>query len=323
MKILITGGTGFIGCQLAKALTNKGVEVDLLDLYEPSRHDTEFASLMNSELVRFFKLDLMNNEELSKLEKNYTIIVHLAALLGVQNVIDSPDKTLDANVQMTTNILKFGRQNPKLKKFLFASTSEVYAGTLRNGTLRIPTPENTTLILPPLHEPRTSYMLSKIYGEALCAQSRLPYTIIRPHNVYGPRMGNRHVIPQLLKKACETKESYLEVFSVEHTRTFCFITDAVEMIVELLATPNSVGKTFNIGTEKPEVPIKEVAQIIIDQIGKPLTIKPMPATEGSPERRAPDMSACFAVTNFSSKVSLEQGIAKCLEWYAPTFRCDS
>jgi nucleoside-diphosphate-sugar epimerase len=90
---------------------------------------------------------------------------------------------------MLENVLTLARDQRDFSRFLFASTSEVYAGTLQYFGMPIPTPENTPLAMTALDEPRTSYMISKIMGEAMCQQSGLPFTIFRPHNVYGPRMG--------------------------------------------------------------------------------------------------------------------------------------
>ena len=102
---------------------------------------------------------------------------------------------------MLRNIITFGKRQENLERLIFTSTSEVYAGTLKYFSLKIPTPENTPLALTELSENRTSYMLSKIYGEALCLHSGLPVTIVRPHNFYGPRMGLSHVIPELFKES--------------------------------------------------------------------------------------------------------------------------
>ena len=92
-------------------------------------------------------------------------------------------------------------------------------------------------------------MLSKIYGESMCINSMLP-TIIRPHNFYGPRMGLSHVIPELMKKAVESENSKIDVFSINHKRTFCYIEDAVNAIQKLSESQNSIGKTYNIGDEE-------------------------------------------------------------------------
>src|SRR5262249_20084204 len=148
------------------------------------------------------------------------------------------------------------------------------AGTLRHGDLPVPTPEDVTLTLMPLREPRSSYMLSKIYGEAMLVHSGLPYTIVRPHNIYGPRMGMAHVVPQLLEKAHEAgPHSFIEVFSVDHRRSFCFIDDAVEMIRRVLDSPAALNQVLNLGAEGPEITMRRLAEVVIGVVAKPLEIR--------------------------------------------------
>jgi nucleoside-diphosphate-sugar epimerase len=192
----------------------------------------------------------------------------------------------------------------------------VYAGTLKHFDLPIPTPESTPLALTDLDHPRTSYMLSKIYGEALCHYAGVPFTIVRPHNVYGPRMGMAHVIPELLKKAYSSDNgSSIDVFSMNHTRTFCYIDDFIEMIKSAAELPECKDKTLNIGNQAPEIPISELAEIIIKTVGKDLSINPQPETPGSPSRRCPDMTKTIGLTGYSPKITVEEGVMKTFNWY--------
>src|SRR5262249_53996795 len=162
----------------------------------------------------------------------------------------------------------------------------IYVGSLMHMKIPLPTPEDITLALSSLYEPRTSYMLSKLYGEAMLIHSGLPYAIVRPHNVYGPRMGMSHVVPQLLEKAhkAEPGES-IEVFSADHRRCFCYIDDAVEMLLRLLYRSDNANHVLNLGAESPEVTIRQVAETVIAAVGKQLSINEKPANPGSPPRR--------------------------------------
>ena len=144
-------------------------------------------------------------------------------------------------------------------------------------------------------------MLSKLYGEAMVQHAGLPFTIVRPHNFYGPRMGLAHVVPQLLEKAYRAEPgSRLEVFSVEHRRTFCFIDDAVAIIATAATKPDCLGRTLNVGSQSPEVSIGELAELIVRVVGKPLRIAPAPSTPGSPTRRCPDMSLTSELVGLQS-----------------------
>lgn len=317
-KILITGGAGFIGGFLGKALANQGHTVHLIDSLARGRQDRFLSDLLATERVRLFKRDMMRAGALDDLGDDYTHILHFAAILGVRNVIERPYPTLRDNVFLVETALALARRQRTLQRFLFASTSEVYAGSLEQLDMPIPTPEDTPLALPRLDQPRTAYMLSKIYGEAMVRHAGLPFTIIRPHNVYGPRMGRAHVIPQLLEKAYRGGDGgRLEVFSVDHRRTFCFIDDAVEMIVRAATTPSCEGEVLNVGSQRPEITIGELAEMIVRIVGRRLSIEAQPATAGSPTRRCPDMSRMAALTGYRAQVSLEEGVRRTYAWYRP------
>ena len=316
MKALITGGAGFIGYHLAKELLEQGYDLVLADNFSRGVEDTFLKKLEENPKVTFALEDLMLKENVMKMSKDFDYIYHFAAIIGVQNVLNHPYDVLEKNVQLLLHMIDFAKSQKNLKRFVFASTSEIYAGTLQYYDMKIPTPETTPLTITPLEHPRTSYMLSKIYGEALLQQSGLPFTIIRPHNFYGPRMGMSHVIPELLRKAFYAKDSEkLGVFSVDHKRTFCYISDAVMMIRKLAECKEAEGQAFNVGNEFPEVTILETAETVIKVINKPLEIDARPATAGSPARRCPDMKKTVNYIGCQGKVSLEEGIRKTFDWY--------
>jgi nucleoside-diphosphate-sugar epimerase len=315
VKVLITGGAGFIGGFLAKALAERGAEVQVLDNLSRGRPDG-FLRGLQERGVELLKLDLIDPSTIEQLPGDYDLIFHLAAIVGVQNVLDRPYETLRDNVALLARAIELARAQKNLARFLFASTSEVYAGSLLHLEMPVPTPESFPLALTALEHPRTSYMLSKIYGEAMVAHSGLPFTIFRPHNIYGPRMGLLHVIPQLLEKAHRaTPGSAIEVFSVDHRRSFCYIDDAVAMLIAAAQNPACRGQMLNLGRETPEIAIGDLAHIVIATVGKALSIKPAPVTAGSPSRRAPSMAKMMALTGVTAQVTVEQGVALTYAWY--------
>ena len=243
-------------------------------------------------------------------------IFHFAAVIGVQHVLKSPYEVLTKNFILLQNALKIAKSQKKLKRFVFASTSEVYAGTLNHYGLVFPTTESTPLTISNVYEARSSYMLSKIYGEAMCLHSELPVTIIRPHNFYGPRMGLSHVIPELMKKGVDSDNGMVDVFSVNHKRTFCYIADAVEMIQLLAESDQTIKETYNIGNDDEEITMGELAQQIIDLVGKNGVINPMPVTLGSPERRCPSITKLKEKVPFKKKYPLEKGLQETFDWYS-------
>ncbi len=315
-KVLIMGGAGFIGMHLARHLLKIGYQIDLLDNFSRGVNDTELKSLLDRHNVRLLNCDLLQPDVFDDLDNNYNYIYQLAATVGVANVLERPYAVLHDNVTMLTNILSFAKRQLELQRFTFSSTSEVYAGTLQNFTLKIPTPESTPLGMTDLDQPRTTYMLSKIYGEALCLHSGVPFTIIRPHNIYGPRMGMSHVIPELLRKAyLALDRSNIDVFSINHRRTFCYINDAVKMLKLVSESFACLGKTLNIGNQEPEISIRELARLIINLVGKKLNITGQPPTPGSPERRCPDMENTFQLIGYKPQVDLQEGLARTYAWY--------
>lgn len=318
-KALITGGAGFIGGFLAARLLADGWTVDILDNFARGRADAFLQDLLKQDRARLIECDLLAGEQATaSLDGDYSHIFHLAAILGVQNVIDNPATTLSANVALLQSVLTFAKRQTGLERFVFTSTSEIYAGSLDTIGLTIPTPEDHVLALPDLGRPRTSYMLSKLYGEAMVRMSGLCHTILRPHNVYGPRMGQSHVIPQLLQKAHIAPEGgEIEVFSLNHTRTFCYIDDAVEMICRTAVADTCRDQVLNLGVQDPENTIKELADVVIRTVGKTVTIKPGPETQGSPARRAPQMSRMLALTGYSAGTDLATGVQRTYDWYRP------
>ena len=315
MKALIIGGGGFLGFYLASKIVESGAKVDLLDIVEVSSTDWPLINLVENSFVRHIVCDF-SVLDLDGMDTDYTHIFNFAALLGVQDVLDNPAKVLSLNLSLMQKALSLAKKQKGLQCLMFSSTSEVYAGTLEHGRILFPTSENTEITLPDLSTARSTYLLSKIYGEALCHHSNLPYQIIRPHNIYGPRMGNRHVVPQLIHQAVETKFSTLNVHSAGHTRSFCYITDAVEMIWRLSHNRSADGEIINVGTQDEEITMADLGRVIANAVGRDLEIKPLPVTAGSPTRRCPDMKKCISLTQYKSLVSLPEGVEKCYNWHA-------
>jgi nucleoside-diphosphate-sugar epimerase len=315
-RTLITGGAGFIGLHLGRALSERGHDIDLLDSFSRAVKDPALEEFLHRPGVRLLERDLAAGP-LDDLETDYNYIVHLAALLGVRNVRNRPFEVLTLNHAMLERALGLARRQKHLARFLFSSSSEVYAGTLRYFGMPIPTPDSTPLALDDPGEPRTSYMLSKIHGEALCRYSGLPYSIFRVHNAYGPRMGLSHVVPELLRKAHDlTPGTALEVFSASHRRTFCFVADIVEFIARIMETPACECQTLNIGTESPDISMGELGALVLRTVGLDAPVAALPPSPGSPERRAPEMSRTIRLVQYQASTALATGLRVTYDWYA-------
>ena len=316
-KVLVTGGGGFIGGHLASRLVELGHEVHLLENFSRAVRDSYLEGLLASPGVRLIEADLTRPESAGRVGTDYEFVYHLAAIVGVANVLRAPVAVLTGNVRMLEAALEIAARQTRLRRFVFTSTSEVYVGTLEKLGLPFPTPEDVPLVCPDLGSKRMSYMLSKIYGEAMCRAAQVPTTMVRPHNVYGPRMGLSHVIPELLQRAHSTREGgNLEVFSVGHKRTFCYIADAVEMLRLAAENDGADSGTYNLGNQSPEVTILELARLVVAAVGKRLCLVPKPDTVSSPARRAPDTTKIRNLTGYTSRIDLREGIQRTLQWYS-------
>jgi nucleoside-diphosphate-sugar epimerase len=317
MRVLVTGGAGFIGYHLASRLVRDGDDVTLVDNFARAVRDPALEALASEAAVELIDADLLDPRAIERLASDFEEVYHLAAIIGVRHVLERPYDVLRDNALLMFRAIELARRQPSLRRFVFFSTSEVYAGTLRHFDLPVPTPESTPLALTDVDEARTSYMLSKLHGEALCHHSGLPYTIVRPHNFYGPRMGLAHVVPELLQRAQAAPENgSLEVFSVDHRRAFCYIDDAVELIVRAARAPAGRSATLNIGNGTEEVRIEQVARTVLQVTGRDdLSIEARPATPGSPVRRLPDMRTTSEVTGYEARVSLLDGVGRTWRWY--------
>lgn len=320
-KILITGGAGFIGFHLAEYLSRKkGYKIHLADNLSRGRLDAELKELIKQRDIKFIRRDLTRKDSFKALDNDYDYIYHLSAIVGVKNVVNYPENVLFVNIVTILNLLEWAKKTQKnLKNILFSSTSEVYAGTLKYYKARVPTDENVNLCLDNIGSPRTAYALSKIVGESACLNyfknRHVPLTIVRFHNVYGARMGYDHVIPELMIKAKKSNK-YLEVFSANHTRAFCYVSDAIRAMVGLTENKRARGQVFNVGNSSEEMNIRTLAEKIIHLINPGLKIKTMPVQLGSVKRRCPDISKLKDTVNFKPLVSLDEGIKLTWDWYS-------
>jgi len=314
-RALITGGTGFIGSHTVEELLNRDWEVSIVDISDFPGY-VDLKSIKDHENLKFYKLDLNSFDEINSIENNFDYIFHFAAQLGVEDVSNAPYQVLTSNISTTQNIINYAKSNPKLTRFIFTSTSEVYSGTQKHFTLSVPTSELEPLTIDSVASPRSSYMLSKTIGESLCHFSQLPFTILRPFNIYGARGGMRHVIPQLLEKVYQANSGEsIDVFSTDHTRAFCHIDDAINQIMYIVDNNECCNETINLGNETREITMNDLAEICINVSGKDLKINKLEATEGSPKRRTPSMKKSIGLIGYNPKVKLEDGIVQTYSWY--------
>ena len=315
-RILVLGGAGFIGHHLATRLAGDGHALTVVDDLSRGRADAALAALRARDGVAFHQADLTRPGALDGLARDWDQVYMLAAVVGVRNVERDPARVIRVNTLALLNVLAWlpGRG----ETLFFSSTSENYAGGVSNGTVPVPTPEDVPLSVPDPAAPRWAYAASKIVGEAAVlheARARgLRVIVGRFHNVYGPRMGADHVIPELALRALR-RESPFRLYGAEQRRAFCHVSDAAEAMVRLIATEAAWGRVVNIGNDAEEIRIGDLARLVLDTAGFAPTIEPVPAPAGSVERRCPDLTRLRALTGFQPKVGLAAGVRDTFEWY--------
>src|SRR3989344_4034497 len=310
---LVTGGSGFIGTNLVRALIKNGNSVKIFDDY--SRGNPQSLKDLTNH-IEFIKGDIRNFEEVRKACKNVDAVIHLAAINGTKFFYTIPEQVLDVSTRGIINIvdacLWWG-----VEEFFFASSSEVY-----HIPPVVPTPEDVPLVIPDSGNSRFSYAGGKIISELYVLNYGKKYfrraVVFRPHNVYGPQMGWEHVIPQFilrLKKSLSVKKDPIP-FPIQgngnETRSFVYIDDFIDGLTTILKKGESLN-TYNIGAPE-EVKIKDVALEVAKFYDRKIRIIPGKLAAGGTNRRLPDISKIVRL-GYKPKVKFAEGIRNTTRWY--------
>lgn len=325
MRTVITGGAGFIGSALARSLLRNCAENDEIILVDSlDRHgETEsLRDLRRSKHVQFLRADLSEPSCVRLLPANADRVYNLAGVVGVENVVTAPAQVMRANTAIAANVLHwFVETAAPDARFLYASTSEVYAGNVLSGLdLPIPTPEQVPAVIHDLTNPRMSYAVSKLWGEmygrfVAQATERL-VAIVRYHNVYGPNMGYSHVIPQVIIRVLR-RETPFRVIAAEETRSFCWIDDAVEATSLVLDAPTlQAGDVVHIGDPTGEVTMQQLYDMIYGVLEwHPDKVVFQDSSSASVPRRCPDTTFLESLIGSRTTTPLSDGLQRTADWY--------
>lgn len=323
MKALITGGAGFIGFHLAKHLASQNCDVTILDNFARGADDAEFRALLERKNVSFVKADLTDPHCTDGLDRDYDQVYHLAMINGTENFYNIPHKVLKVGILGTLHILDWFVQLGK-GKFVFSSSSETYAGAVRllGEKFPIPTPEEVPLVVDNPRNVRWSYGASKILSEVAIhsyakAFDMKRFAIVRYHNIYGPRMGNEHVIPQFIERIVKREEPF-KIFGGQETRTFCYVDDAVRATQLVMERSETDGATIHIGRSDEELKMVDLAKMLFDAAGYQPKFDVQPAPEGSVMRRCPDITKLRKL-GFAPQVALKEGVERTFAWYKEAY----
>lgn len=311
-KILITGGAGFIGFRAAELLSINN-DVVVVDNFQRRMADERFERLVTSSSVSFIEGDLTSASFVSQLpEVDY--VFHFAALNGTANFYSQPLSVIKAATIPTLNLLEHYK-NSTIARFVFSGTSESYAGAVDKFDWEVPTGEDAPLVISDITNPRWSYAAGKTASEAMIFaashQFGTPVSVVRFHNVYGPRMGSKHVIPEFIIRG---KEGVFSLYGSENRRSFIYVDDVIDATVLVASSPSALKEVIHVGT-RDEVSMFELAEKIMGFAGWSAPIMIHPAPEGSVSRRQPDVKKLEEMTGFKPSVSLEEGLQRTINYY--------
>jgi len=315
MRALLLGGAGFIGLHLARRLVAEGHEVTIVDDFSRGRDDRDLAALRAAPAVRVVSGDLTDPGTFAALPSGWDQIYLLAAVVGVRNVEADPARVVRVNTLAALHTLDWVAPGERV---FFASTSEVYAGGVDAGIVAVPTPEDIPVMISDITAPRFAYAVSKLLGEAAflhTARAKGFHAVVgRFHNVYGPRMGADHVIPEMSLRAMRGEDPF-RVPGADQFRAFCHVDDAVEAMLRLMATPAAAGQIVHIGNDRDQTNIGDLAKLVLRLAGVSPSIEPLAAPSGSVPRRCPDLTRLRELTGFEPAVQLEEGVRTTYSWY--------
>ncbi|MEV4756635.1 NAD-dependent epimerase/dehydratase family protein [Micromonospora sp. NPDC049559] len=315
MRALVLGGAGFIGLHLASRLLTEGHTVTIVDDFSRGRDDEWLAALRTHPDVEVLSADLTDAAAWSGLPRGCDQIYLLAAVVGVRNVEADPARVIRVNTLTALHLLDWLAPGDRV---FFSSTSEVYAGGVDLRTVAVPTAEDVPVTIADVTAPRFAYAISKLLGEAAfvhTARARGCAAVVgRFHNVYGPRMGADHVIPEMTLRALRGEDPF-RVWGAEQYRAFCHVDDAVEAMLRLMATPAAAGEIVHIGNDSEQTNIGDLAKLVLRLTGVSPRLRMVPAPPGSVHRRCPDLGKLRRLTGFEPAVPLEEGVRSTIDWY--------
>lgn len=313
-KILITGGTGFVGSNLTKRLADGGASVRILDnnLRGTVRRLEGYLGK-----VEYREGDVTDFNQVYEACRGINTLFHLAFINGTENFYRMPEKVLEVGVKGALNTLD-AAMRCGVSNYFVTSSSEVY-----QEPSQIPTTEEERLVIPDVKNPRFSYSGGKIITELLAihyaAKSHLRTVICRPHNFYGPDMGVGHVIPQFILRMKKLSENFRRKeidFPIQgtgdETRSFCYIDDAIDGIL-LCANHGKSREIYHIGTED-EITIADLAKEIAGLLGLKINIIPGERPPGGTTRRCPSIAKIHAL-GYEPRTTLNEGLIKTIDWY--------
>ena len=308
-RIVITGGAGFVGATLATRLSAHN-EVVLYD--NLSRNTMQYTRLGANQHVRMVQGDILDYEPLAAAITGADVVIHCAAIAGIDTVIKSPVTTMEVNMIGTANVLRAAHRAGVSHRVVDFSTSEVF------GSMAYRVSEDSNAVSGSAGEARWVYAVSKLAGEhlarAYCTEFKLPTVTIRPFNIYGPGQTGEGAIQIFIKRALKNEDIFVRGDGTQ-IRAWCYIDDLVNGIMLTLENPKAIGESFNIGNARAVTTIYGLAQTVCRVLGSRSKITFREPLSADIELRIPETKKSLDLLGFKAEVDLDDGILRTAKWF--------
>ena len=307
---MLTGGAGFIGTTLTRRLIDDNEIVVLDNLHRDALAGTDVSGHPN---LTFVQADVLDAEAVRDVVRGATHVVHLAAIAGVDTVLESPVRTMRVNMIGTYNVLEAAQATiDTVERLIDLSTSEVF------GRHAYKVEEIHETAQGSVGEARWTYAVSKLAGEhmahAYYDELGLPTCSIRPFNVYGPGQIGGGAIRAFIETVLAGEDLIIHGDGSQ-VRAWCYVDDLVDALLLVLERPEAVGEVFNVGNERSVLTVLELATQIRDLMGSEAEIKFRPLHYTDVEMRIPNVDKARNLLDWEAKVDLDEGLSRTIAWY--------